>query len=110
PPALAVLPPGIHKLILSPDADLNFISFATLLDGQDRFLASDFDLNYVSSGRDLLLKSGLAPRTKRLVVFANPDYNHSPGTISGPSRARSAASNDDLLPALPGTDREAAFL
>ena len=108
-PVLAALPNGIHRLIISPDADLNFISFATLLDADDHFLADDFELNYVSSGRDLLQKPGLMPRTKRLVVFADPDYNHLPDGAAL-DRAKVVAGDDDLLASLPGTEREAAFL
>jgi CHAT domain-containing protein len=107
-PVIAALPPGVHRLIISPDGELNFVSFATLLDDQGRFLASDFDVSYVSSGRDLLQRSPMVPRTKRLIVFADPDYNHLPG--DPPSHQRASAKDDDLLPPLPGTEREAAFL
>jgi CHAT domain-containing protein len=109
-PVLAALPNGIHRLIISPDGDLNFISFATLLDAGDHFLADDFELNYVSSGRDLLQRPGLMLKTKRLVVFANPDYNHLPNAVAVKARPRTAATDDDSLPPLPGTEREAAFL
>jgi len=110
-PVLAALPGGIHRLIISPDGNLNFVSFATLLDADGRFLADDCELNYVSSGRDLLQRPGLMPRTKRLVVFADPDYNDPPdATAAQLARARAAGSNDDLLPPLPGTEREALFL
>ncbi|MCE0523727.1 MAG: CHAT domain-containing protein [Methylacidiphilales bacterium] len=108
-PVVAALPGGMHRLIISPDGDLNFISFATLLDTGDHFLADDFELNYVSSGRDLLEKPGLKPKVERLVVFANPDYNHLPNATT-PGRSRSVVHDDDLLPQLPGTEREAAFL
>jgi len=51
------------------------------------------------------------PRTKRLVVFADPDYNDPPdATAAQLARARAASSDDDLLPPLPGTEREALFL
>jgi CHAT domain-containing protein/Tfp pilus assembly protein PilF len=109
-PVLAALPNGIHRLIISPDGDLNFVSFATLLDAEDHFLADDFELNYVSSGRDLLQRRGLTPRTKRLVVFADPDYNHLPSGDAPTARAKATAREDDLLPPLPGTEREALFL
>jgi len=103
-PVLAALPKGSHRLIISPDGDLNFVSFATLLDAGDHFLADDFELNYVSSGRDLLQRShGLMPKTKRLVIFVNPDYNH-------PLNGKTAIRDDDLLLPLPGTEREAALL
>jgi CHAT domain-containing protein/Tfp pilus assembly protein PilF len=107
-PVLGALPAGTHRLIISPDGELNFVSFATLLDGQDRFLASDFDLGYVSSGRDLLQHTPSLPRVKKLVVFADPDYAHLPG---GPViHTRASARDDDALPPLPGTENEAAFL
>jgi len=110
-PVLAALPEGIHRLIISPDGDMDFVSFATLLDPQDRFLADDFEVHYVSSGRDLLPKlAGLMPKTKRLVVFANPDFNHLPGGDVSATRTNVVAHADDLLPPLPGTEREAAFL
>jgi CHAT domain-containing protein/tetratricopeptide (TPR) repeat protein len=109
-PVVAALPAGTHRLIVSPDGELNFVSFATLLDGQDRFLASDFEISYVSSGRDLLAKSSMTPHAKRLVVFADPDYERLPGTPAPRGHGRAVARDDDLLPPLPGTEGEAAFL
>jgi CHAT domain-containing protein/tetratricopeptide (TPR) repeat protein len=107
-PVLAALPPGTHRLIISPDGELNFVSFATLLDGQDRFLASAYEISYVSSGRDLLQSTPPLPRAKRIAVFADPDYAHLPN--SAPTHSRVNARDDDSLPPLPGTEREAAFL
>jgi len=108
-PVLPALPNGIHRLILSPDGDLNFVSYATLLDAGDHFFGEDFELNYVSSGRDLLQSHEARAKNQRLVVFANPDYDHQPGA-SGNSRAKVADGDDDLFAPLPGTEREAAFL
>jgi len=108
-PVTAALPGGIHRLVISPDGNLNFVSFATLLDAQDKFFGEDYEINYVSSGRDLLEKQESPPDKKWLVVFADPDYNHAPdGTRQG--AMRSATADDDLLPSLPGTEREAAIL
>jgi CHAT domain-containing protein/Tfp pilus assembly protein PilF len=109
-PVIATLAPGVHRLIISPDGELNFVSFATLLDADDHFLASRYDVSYVSTGRDLLEKPAAVPRTKRLIVFADPDYNHVPGTPIAPTHAKAPAREDELLPPLPGTEREAIFL
>jgi CHAT domain-containing protein/tetratricopeptide (TPR) repeat protein len=110
-PVTAVLPSGTKRLIICPDGALNFVSFATLLDAQDHFFADDYELHYVSSGRDLVRKSTMPPRAKRLVVFADPDYNHLPNTASAtPAKSRVQVKEDDILPALPGTEREATFL
>jgi CHAT domain-containing protein len=108
-PVLAALPPGTHRIIISPDGNLNFVSFATLLDAGNHFFGEDFDLNYVSSGRDLLEEPKGIPLNKRLVIFADPDYGHLPG-IPAKGRARRAVGDDDLLPPLPGTEREATML
>jgi CHAT domain-containing protein/Tfp pilus assembly protein PilF len=107
---VAILPAGVHRLIVSPDGNLNFVSFATLLDGDDRFLAEDYEVQYVSSGRDLVSRSMLPLKTRTLVVFANPDFNHLPGAPVGASQGRAAVAKNDLLAPLPGTEREAAFL
>jgi CHAT domain-containing protein/tetratricopeptide (TPR) repeat protein len=110
-PVLAHAPPTIHRLILSPDGQLNFVSFATLLDPDDQFLGSRFDVGYVASGRDLLRHPPLPPRARQLVVFANPDYNRLPGDDPAPPvHARAAAREDELLAPLPGTEHEAQLV
>jgi CHAT domain-containing protein len=42
------------RIIISPDGQLNFVSFATLLTKDKRFLAQTYSVQYVASGRDLL--------------------------------------------------------
>jgi tetratricopeptide (TPR) repeat protein len=67
------LPSQTKRIIISPDGELNFISFATLLTKDKQFLAQRYNIQYVASGRDLLreLKSSTA---KEVVLFANPDF------------------------------------
>ncbi len=56
-PVAAHLPEGTDTVGISPDAGLNFISFAVLLDDQERFLADKFrQLAYYASARDLLVQ------------------------------------------------------
>jgi CHAT domain-containing protein len=109
-PVLAALPEGIHRLVISPDGDLDFISFATLLDDNERFLADDFEIGYVASGRDLLRPADHPPRSRKLVVFADPDYGHAPGAPAARGRGKAAGAAQDNLAPLPGTVREADFL
>jgi tetratricopeptide (TPR) repeat protein len=67
------LPSQTKKIIISPDGQLNFISFATLLTRDQQFLAQIYDVQYVASGRDLLRE--LKPSTvKEVILFANPDF------------------------------------
>ena len=61
------------RIIISPDGELNFISFATLLTKDKQFLAQTYNVQYVASGRDLLREP--KPSTaKEVVLFANPDF------------------------------------
>ncbi len=106
-PVVASLPEGVKQLVISPDSDLNFISFATLLDAKGRFFGETYDLRYVSSGRDLLEAPGTVPARRRMVVFADPDYAHLPA--EGPAAPGKGVASELLCP-LPGTEREAGFL
>jgi CHAT domain-containing protein/Tfp pilus assembly protein PilF len=67
------LPSQTKRIIISPDGQLNFISFATLLTKDHQFLAQTYNVQYVTSGRDLLRE--LKPSTdKQVALFANPDF------------------------------------
>jgi hypothetical protein len=62
------------RIIISPDGELNFVSFATLLNKDKQFLAQTYRVQYVASGRDLLreLKPSIA---REVVLFANPYFD-----------------------------------
>jgi tetratricopeptide (TPR) repeat protein/CHAT domain-containing protein len=77
------LPSQTKRIIISPDGELNFISFATLLTKGKQFLAQRYSVQYVASGRDLLRepKPSIA---REVVLFANPDF----GLVSAPILAK----------------------
>jgi len=68
---------SITTVAISPDSELNFISFATLLDPQKKFLGEKYSLRYLASGRDLLRES-IPSRNRIAVIFANPDFQKAP--------------------------------
>jgi CHAT domain len=72
------MPADTEKIIISPDGELNFLSFATLLTSDERFLAEKYSLSYVSSGRDLLRKVEPSPEL-RMTIFADPDFDFRSG-------------------------------
>jgi TPR repeat protein/CHAT domain-containing protein len=73
-PIAQALPNQTKRIIISPDGELNFVSFATLLSKDKEFLAQTYDVQYVASGRDLLRQ--VTPSTaKDVVLFANPDFD-----------------------------------
>jgi CHAT domain-containing protein len=117
------LSPKVKRVILSPDGPLNFVSFATLLDAQERFLAEKYAVQYVASGRDLLREVPSATGRTDAVVFANPDFERQESASTAPGDGEgsieAATATDSLrgtekrglenlqFTALPGTQQEA---
>ncbi len=103
-------------LLVAPDGDLHLLPFEVLGGGQGRYLSDDFQITYLSTGRDLIhFAERPAPR-EGMVVVANPDYDGGAGAADvgqagASSRAPSTARWTDLKrlswPALPGTAAEA---
>ena len=117
-PIEKALPAGAKTIILSPDGELNFISFATLLTPADEFLIEKYSIGYVASGRDLL-REREASATELLAVFGNPDFGSKAELIaqqtetSSPLAMRASEMRDFgnmSLKALPGTEEECAGL
>ena len=53
---------------------LNFLSFATLLDPEKGFVAEKYSIQYVTSGRDLL-REPQPTLSKQVIVMANPKFD-----------------------------------
>jgi CHAT domain-containing protein/Tfp pilus assembly protein PilF len=80
-PIVRVLPNQTQRIIISPDGQLNFVSFATLLTDDNQFLAQRYIVQYVATGRDLLRATN--PSTaKKVILFADPDFDLAPKTAS----------------------------
>ena len=76
-PIRAYVPLFTREIIISPDADLNFVSFASLLSGRgsrSRFLGEKYAFAYVSTARDLL-QNIETPSRMSLTILANPDFS-----------------------------------
>ena len=98
-----ILPQDGAQLFISADGRLNFVSFATLLDEQNRFLGDRFQVSYVDSGRIFLQPSQPQNGSRRIVLLGDPNFETSdPGTAAlGASQIASSA-NDDV-PVVAGT-------
>jgi CHAT domain-containing protein len=117
-PVEKMLPAGTQTVVVSPDGQLNFVSFATLLRPDATFLGAKYSIRCVASGRDLL-RQREAPATPLIAVFGNPDFQHAADAPA--QRAESSRSgvllpselrelgNVSLLP-LPGTAKECAVI
>ncbi len=114
-----------QQLFVAPDAALNLIPFAALVDERDKYLIENYSISYLTSGRDLLrLKPspviGGAP-----IVLANPLYDlnmtgsraiESASTQANRSTTQADGNRRSLdfttltYPPLPGTMEEAAAI
>jgi CHAT domain-containing protein len=99
------LPPGISRIIFSPDAELNFLSFATLLESEQTFLGEHYCISYVSSGRDILMEELKSVNEHQLTIVANPDFGMPLASELTAPRLRGL----DFQP-LPGAQKEGLWL
>ena len=65
---------NVNRVIVSPDGQLNFLSFATLLDPDKGFVAEKYSIEYVTSGRDLV-REPQPTQSKQVIVMANPKFD-----------------------------------
>lgn len=75
-PVTDLLPRDGARLFICPDGYLSFVSFATLLDHNDNFLGTRFQLSYVDSGRTFL--EGVQrqkPSSPSIVLVGAPDFD-----------------------------------
>ncbi len=89
-------------LYLAPDAVLNQVPFAALMDEDGRYLIETHGLSYLTSGRDLLrMAESTEPKSPALIV-ADPDYGQPrPGQLAFqpiPKAAEEANSVQSFLP------------
>jgi tetratricopeptide (TPR) repeat protein len=114
-PIKKALPHESTTIVISPDAEVNFVSFATLIGSDDKFLGEKYSIRYVASGRDLLPHPRVS-QDQRTLVFANPDFGSTlaPTDSSRRSVALRSTEMGDLksifLQPLPGTAVEAVAL
>ncbi|MFH1845665.1 MAG: CHAT domain-containing tetratricopeptide repeat protein [bacterium] len=62
-------------LIIAPDACVNLVSFATLLDPEGRYLTERFGVHYLTTGRDLLRHSESWEPGRGMLSVGAPDFD-----------------------------------
>lgn len=99
---------GATRLLVSPDDDLNLVPFAALKDAKGRYLLEDYEVDYLTSGRDLLHLAALQNARSTPVVLGNPDFDAGASAAAPPAEA--GQRSGDLARArftpLPGTEQE----
>ncbi|MEA5544236.1 tetratricopeptide repeat protein, partial [Limnoraphis robusta CCNP1324] len=65
----------VNHIIISPDAELNRIPFAALVDENNRYLIETYKITYLTTGRDLIRLQLEYSHKQPPVIVANPDYD-----------------------------------
>lgn len=64
------------KLVfISPDGNINLVSFAGLMDKQGEYLVEKYPLQYLSTGRDLTNKKDRIQSAEGLLAIGDPDFD-----------------------------------
>ena len=66
---------GIELLLIAPDGALNLLSFATLMDEDNRYLIERVPVHYLSAGRDLLKLGSIDASGRGLLALGDIDYD-----------------------------------
>lgn len=98
-----------RRVFISPAGELNFLPFSVLMTPDDSYLAEEYTLSYVSSGRDLLRRPSTGDGGAE--IFADPEFVEGAGAETDYFE-RSGAIDQTmfsglLLPRLPATRDEA---
>lgn len=119
---------GTNALVISPDASLHFVNFATLLDDRQQFVGRRWAMTLTSSGRHLLdrdVRSAPSGTGSTALVIGDPAFSASPAVaatgrsyalaglapmLEADSGLRKAAQRSIALAQLPGSDKEALAL
>jgi CHAT domain-containing protein/Tfp pilus assembly protein PilF len=104
-----------RNILLSPDAQLNLIPFAALIDDKNQYLLENYEITYLSSGRDLIKLQANLPSKENPVIVANPQFDQPGNTptrvASSTTRGTNNRTSADLASlkygSIPGTVQEA---
>ena len=103
-----------QQLLLSPDGALNLLPFGVLQDAKGRLLAEQYELTYLTSGRDLLRPVTPGGPSHPALLLADPDFGplEAPPGEAAVEQRRSVDFNRGALRfgPLAGTAQEAQVL
>ncbi|SLM47423.1 Kinesin light chain-like protein [Nitrospira japonica] len=102
------------QLLISPDGALNLLPFGVLQDSQGQYLAEQYEITYLTSGRDLLRPASSATTQHPMLLVANPDFGPldslATGEIVKARRSADVERGGLRFTPLPGTAQEAEVL
>jgi CHAT domain-containing protein/Tfp pilus assembly protein PilF len=95
-------------LLLSPDSTLNLIPFEALVDENNQYLVENYQITYLTSGRDLLRQKEKFASQQPPLIIANPLYDPTgKKVVLNPNSIRSINIDESVFPRLEATEAEA---
>ena len=95
-------------LFLSPDSALNLIPFEALVDENNQYLVENYQITYLTSGRDLLRQKEKFASQQPPLIIADPLYNETGQKVTlNPNSTRSFNLADLVFAPLEATKAEA---
>jgi CHAT domain-containing protein/Tfp pilus assembly protein PilF len=95
-------------LLLSPDSALNLIPFEALVDENNQYLVENYQITYLTSGRDLLRQKEKFASQQPPLIIADPLYDQTGQKVTlNPNSTRSFNLADSVFAPLDGTKAEA---
>jgi CHAT domain-containing protein len=95
-------------LLLSPDSALNLIPFEALVDENNQYLVENYQITYLTSGRDLLRQKEKFASQQPPLIIANPLYNQTgQKVVFTPNSTRSFNIDESAFYPLEATKEEA---
>jgi CHAT domain len=78
--------PGVRRLIISPDGELNSLPFAALVTEDGHYLVEHMPVTVMTLPTELVNNTAFSHKLteQRVVVFADPDVDHPPSSFSAP--------------------------
>jgi CHAT domain-containing protein len=93
--------------VISPDGALWLAPWGALPLDEKTYAVEKFSIQLVVSGRDLLPRPTVPGKTTAPTIFADPDFDGSPGVLPGSLRGLSSELKLGKVPRLPSTATEA---
>lgn len=94
---------NIKTIFLSPDSALNLIPFEALVDESGKFLVTQYQFRYLTSGRDLLRLTNRQASGNQVVLMGDPTFSRGEEVVA---QQRSFSLEENRFPLLSGTKDE----
>ena len=65
----------VKEIFISPDGNLNLISFEVIQDHNGKYLIEDYTFNYLAAGRDVLRFGQIKDKGQKALLMGDPDFD-----------------------------------